>query len=82
MSCLEGTRNGKLLFSGGADGLVLAHDLRMRDPSAIVWHHNAAVTGLGYEDPWMVTAAAGGGGGLWGGMGWGQGDQQGAEKRW
>ncbi len=27
---LEGSRSGRLLFTGGQDGLVIAHDLRMR----------------------------------------------------
>jgi hypothetical protein len=30
VSCLEGTHSGRLLFSGGADGLLMAHDLRMK----------------------------------------------------
>ena len=47
------------MFTGGGDGLVLLHDLRMRDPSSIVWHHNAAVQDLAFEDPWLVSASAG-----------------------
>lgn len=59
MSCVEGTYSGKLLFTGGADGLLMAHDLRMRDPSRVLWHHNAGVHGLALEDPWLVSAASG-----------------------
>lgn len=59
VSCLEGTYSGKLLFTGGADGLLMAHDLRMKDPSRVLWHHNAGVHGLALEDPWLVSAASG-----------------------
>jgi hypothetical protein len=55
------------MFTGGGDGLVLLHDLRMRDPSSIVWHHNAAVQDLAFEDPWLVSASAGGRGVIMGG---------------
>lgn len=60
MSCLEGTHDGRLLFTGASDGLVLAHDLRMRDGSTVLWHHNACVQSLSYEDPWLATASADG----------------------
>lgn len=59
-TCLEGTQNGKMLFTGSADGLVLAHDLRMKDPSMVLWHHNGAVQSLAFEDPWMASASADG----------------------
>lgn len=59
MSCLEGTHSGRLLFSGGADGLLMAHDLRMKEASRVLWHHNAGVNGLALEDPWLVSAASG-----------------------
>lgn len=59
VSCLEGTHSGRLLFSGGADGLLMAHDLRMKDPSRVLYHHAGALTGLALEDPWLVSAAAG-----------------------
>jgi hypothetical protein len=36
VSCLEGTHSGRLLFTGGSDGLLLAHDLRMKEPSRCV----------------------------------------------
>jgi hypothetical protein len=60
VSCLEGTHSGRLLFSGGADGLLMAHDLRMKEASRVLWHHNAGVNGLALEDPWLVSAASGG----------------------
>ena len=44
VSCLEGGHSGRMLFTGASDGLVLAHDLRMKDPSMVLWHHNAAGT--------------------------------------
>ena len=56
---MEGTYSGKLLFTGGADGLLMVHDLRMKDPSRVLWHHNAGVHGLALEDPWLVSAASG-----------------------
>lgn len=59
MSCLEGTHSGRLLFSGGADGLLMCHDLRMKEPSRVLWHHNAGVNGLALEDPWLVSTASG-----------------------
>lgn len=59
VSCLEGTHSGRLLFSGGADGLLMAHDLRMKEASRVLWHHNAGVNGLALEDPWLVSAASG-----------------------
>lgn len=65
VSCLEGSHNGRLMFSGGADGLVMAHDLRMKDPSAILWHHNAGVHGLAFEDPWLASCASGRASGFW-----------------
>lgn len=60
VSCVEGTHSGKMLFSGGADGLLMAHDLRMKESSRVLWHHNAGVHGLALEDPWLVSAASGG----------------------
>ncbi|WIA11004.1 hypothetical protein OEZ85_011161 [Tetradesmus obliquus] len=41
VSCLEGTHCARLLFSGGADGLLMAHDLRLKESSRVLWHHNA-----------------------------------------
>lgn len=38
---VEGSHNGRLIFTGAADGLVMAHDLRMKRPSCVLWHHNA-----------------------------------------
>eukprot|EP00878_Enallax_costatus_P004696 GHUV01004944.1.p1 GENE.GHUV01004944.1~~GHUV01004944.1.p1 ORF type:complete len:937 (+),score=344.31 GHUV01004944.1:194-3004(+) len=60
VSCVEGTYSGKLLLTGGADGLLMVHDLRMKDPSRVLWHHNAGVHGLALEDPWLVSAASDG----------------------
>lgn len=60
VSCLEGTQNGKMLFTGAGDGLILAHDLRMKDPSCVVWHHNNGVNCLAFEDPWLVSASSDG----------------------
>lgn len=59
VSSLEGTHSGRLLFTGGADGLLMAHDLRMKEASRVLWHHNASVNGLALEDPWLVSAASG-----------------------
>ncbi len=59
MCSLEGTHSGRLLFTGGADGLLMAHDLRMKEASRVLWHHNAPVNGLALEDPWLVSAATG-----------------------
>eukprot|EP00775_Hariotina_reticulata_P009993 gene9993-10148_t len=56
--CLEGTHSGRTLFTGGADGLLMGHDLRMKDPSRALWHHNAGINGLALEDPWLVSAAS------------------------
>lgn len=36
VACVEGTLDGRLLFTGAADGLLMAHDLRMRDPTVIM----------------------------------------------
>eukprot|EP00197_Chlamydomonas_leiostraca_P015344 CAMPEP_0202861150 /NCGR_PEP_ID=MMETSP1391-20130828/2639_1 /ASSEMBLY_ACC=CAM_ASM_000867 /TAXON_ID=1034604 /ORGANISM="Chlamydomonas leiostraca, Strain SAG 11-49" /LENGTH=547 /DNA_ID=CAMNT_0049540483 /DNA_START=115 /DNA_END=1759 /DNA_ORIENTATION=+ len=60
VTCVEGSMNGRMLYTGAADGLVLAHDLRMRDPSCVLWHHNGAVHSLSYEDPWLASGAADG----------------------
>lgn len=48
------------MCAGAGDGLVMAHDLRMRDPSCFMWHHSGTVHSLSYEDPWLVSAAADG----------------------
>ncbi|GFH05689.1 WD_REPEATS_REGION domain-containing protein [Haematococcus lacustris] len=37
VNCLEGSHSGRMLFTGSGDGLVLAHDLRMRDPTSVLW---------------------------------------------
>ncbi|WIA30910.1 hypothetical protein OEZ86_000962 [Tetradesmus obliquus] len=58
--CLEGTHCARLLFSGGADGLLMAHDLRMKESSRVLWHHNAGVHGLALEDPWLASCASDG----------------------
>ncbi|GLC34183.1 hypothetical protein PLESTB_001613600 [Pleodorina starrii] len=60
VACLEGCRSGRLLFTASGDGLLLAHDLRMKQGSRVLWHHNAAVTGLAFEDPWLASASADG----------------------
>uniref|UniRef100_A0A383VA13 Uncharacterized protein n=1 Tax=Tetradesmus obliquus TaxID=3088 RepID=A0A383VA13_TETOB len=60
VSCLEGTHCARLLFSGGADGLLMAHDLRMKESSRVLWHHNAGVHGLALEDPWLASCASDG----------------------
>ncbi|KXZ53795.1 hypothetical protein GPECTOR_6g713 [Gonium pectorale] len=60
VAVIEGDRSGRLLFSGGGDGLLLAHDLRMKQGSRVLWHHNAALTGLSFEDPWLASAGADG----------------------
>lgn len=38
----------------------MAHDLRMRSGSRVLWHHNAGVAGLAYEDPWIASAGTDG----------------------
>mmetsp|Transcript_18851 Transcript_18851/g.40588 ORF Transcript_18851/g.40588 Transcript_18851/m.40588 type:complete len:567 (-) Transcript_18851:1282-2982(-) len=58
--CVEGTQNSRMLFTGAGDGLVLAHDLRMKEPSCVMWHHNAGVHGLAFEDPWLASASSDG----------------------
>ncbi|GIL67332.1 hypothetical protein Vafri_20742 [Volvox africanus] len=60
VACLEGCRSGRLLFTASGDGLLLAHDLRMKQGSRVLWHHNAAVTGLSFEDPWVASSSADG----------------------
>ncbi|GIL84995.1 hypothetical protein Vretimale_9843 [Volvox reticuliferus] len=60
VACLEGCRSGRLLFTASGDGLLLAHDLRMKQGSRVLWHHNAAVTGLAFEDPWVASSSADG----------------------
>lgn len=60
VSCLEGTRNGKMLFTGAGDGLILGHDLRMKEATVIVWHHNASVNALAFEDPWLASTSSDG----------------------
>ncbi|KAJ9518263.1 hypothetical protein QJQ45_010258 [Haematococcus lacustris] len=61
VNCLEGSHSGRMLFTGSGDGLVLAHDLRMRDPTSVLWHFNAGVHSLALEDPWLACSAADGG---------------------
>ena len=39
--CVEGTQNSKMLFTAAGEGLVMAHDLRMKNSSRLIWHHNA-----------------------------------------
>ncbi|KAL3152980.1 hypothetical protein ABBQ38_012009 [Trebouxia sp. C0009 RCD-2024] len=56
---VEGTRDGRLVFSGGRDGRVLAHDLRLPDrapPVASLWETSAGVNSLSLEDPWLAAA--------------------------
>lgn len=57
VTCLEGTRNGKMMFTAAGDGLIMAHDLRLRDPSVLVWHHVSGVLGLAFEDPWLASSS-------------------------
>lgn len=47
VAAVEGTRNGRLLFTASADGLVLAHDLRMKQ------------VGVGPGDSALAEAAEG-----------------------
>jgi hypothetical protein len=41
---------------------VIGHDLRMRADagSIVVWHHNAPVNSLSFEDPWLASASSDG----------------------
>ena len=38
---VEGTQNSEMLFTAAGEGLVMAHDLRMKNGSRLIWHHNA-----------------------------------------
>jgi hypothetical protein len=49
-----------LLRTGSTDGLVLGHDLRMREASVVLWHANVSINCLSYEDPWLACACADG----------------------
>lgn len=60
VASVEGTQNGRMLFTGAVDGLVMAHDLRMRDPSCVLWHHKGGVSSLAFEDPWLVSGSSDG----------------------
>lgn len=60
VTALEGSRSGRLLFTGGGDGLVLAHDLRMKRGSRALWHHCSPVAGLSFEDPWLASGCTDG----------------------
>ncbi len=60
MRGLEGTHNGRMLFTAAGEGLVLAHDLRMRSGTRVVAHHNAGVLGLSFEDPYLASASSDG----------------------
>ncbi|KAG1664127.1 hypothetical protein FOA52_011950 [Chlamydomonas sp. UWO 241] len=60
ITAVEGTQNSRMLFTGAGEGLVLAHDLRMQKSSCVVWHHNAGVTSLAFEDPWLASSSADG----------------------
>lgn len=65
VSCLEGTHSGRLLFSGGADGLLMAHDLRMKVRCAgllqaatacrRMCEHAARGGGRGVQPPWLPS---------------------------
>ncbi|KAL6753086.1 WD40-repeat-containing domain protein [Haematococcus lacustris] len=61
VNCLEGSHSGCMLFTGSGDGLVLAHDLRMRDPTSTLWHFKAGVHSLALEDPWLACSTTDGG---------------------
>eukprot|EP00891_Asterochloris_glomerata_P007223 jgi/Astpho2/7223/Aster-x1425 len=63
---VEGSRDGRLLFSGATgnsnlshDLSILAHDLRLpatAAPVATLWQTGAGVWGLSHEDPWLGAA--------------------------
>ncbi|KAL0026865.1 hypothetical protein WJX77_007746 [Trebouxia sp. C0004] len=60
---VEGTKDGRLAFSGGQDGRILAHDLRLPDASATIatlWETSAGVGSLTLEDPWLAAALSDG----------------------
>ncbi|GFH25331.1 WD_REPEATS_REGION domain-containing protein, partial [Haematococcus lacustris] len=61
VNCLEGSHSGHMLFTGSRDGLLLAHDLRMRDPTSTLWHFKASVHSLALEDPWLACSTGDGG---------------------
>ncbi|KAK9813111.1 hypothetical protein WJX72_009214 [[Myrmecia] bisecta] len=55
---LEGTRDGRLMFTGASDGCLLAHDLRTSSskPAATLWQQQGAFTDLAFEDPCLSAA--------------------------
>lgn len=55
---VEGTRDGKLLFVGNAEGDLLAYDLRSSSQAAAntLWQHGALVQSIAFDDPWMAAA--------------------------
>lgn len=60
---VEGTKDGRIAFSGAQDGRILAHDLRLPDASATIatlWETSAGVGSLTLEDPWLAAALSDG----------------------
>ncbi|KAK9838471.1 hypothetical protein WJX81_001301 [Elliptochloris bilobata] len=55
---VEGTRDGRLLFCGNAEGAVLAYDLRIPSeaPAASLWTGGAIVHALSFDDPYLAAA--------------------------
>jgi WD40 repeat protein len=61
VAAVEGSHDGACLFTGGSeDGLLMRHDLRLRRPTVLVWHHSAPVTSLSLDDPWLLAGCADG----------------------
>ncbi|KAJ9521149.1 hypothetical protein QJQ45_022853 [Haematococcus lacustris] len=62
VNCLEGSHSGCMLFTGSVrDKLLLAHDLRMKDPTLPLWRFKAGVHSLALEDPWLACSTTDGG---------------------
>ncbi|BDA51263.1 probable E3 ubiquitin ligase complex SCF subunit sconB at N-terminal half [Coccomyxa sp. Obi] len=55
---VEGTRDGRLLFIGNADGALQAFDLRQSkaDPVATLWQQGSPVQSIAFDDPWLAAA--------------------------
>lgn len=57
VSSMDGSQNGKMIVTGAGDGQVLLHDVRAKAPVAELWHHQAGVSGVKFEDPWVASCS-------------------------
>jgi hypothetical protein len=60
INAVEGTRDSRILFTAGSEGLVMSHDLRMKRSSCVLWHHNSSVNSLSLDDPWLASSSSDG----------------------